>query len=34
MKKLTIEDFINKAKQIHGNEYDYSGVIYINNLII
>ena len=30
-KKLTTEDFINRAKQIHGNEYDYSKVKYIDN---
>lgn len=27
----TTEDFIEKAKQIHGNKYDYSEVVYINN---
>lgn len=31
MKKLTTEDFINKAKLIHGNKYDYSKVEYINS---
>ena len=30
-KKLTTEQFIEKAKQIHGNKYDYSLVEYINN---
>lgn len=30
MKKLTNEDFINKAQKIHGNRYDYSNVIYKN----
>ena len=25
------EDFIEKAKKIHGNKYDYSRVEYINN---
>ena len=30
-KKLTTEEFINKAKQIHGDKYDYSKVEYINN---
>ena len=31
MKKLTINEFIEKAKKIHGDKYDYSKVIYINN---
>ena len=30
MKKLTTEEFIEKAKQIHGDEYDYSKTEYIN----
>ena len=30
-KKLTTEEFIDKAKKIHGNKYDYSKVEYINN---
>ena len=30
MKKLTTEEFIEKAKEIHGNEYDYSKTEYIN----
>ncbi len=30
MKKLTTEDFINKARIIHGDKYDYSKVNYIN----
>lgn len=29
-KKLTIEEFINKAIKIHGNKYDYSNVEYIS----
>lgn len=29
-KKFTIDDFINKAKEIHGNKYDYSKVEYKN----
>ena len=29
-KKLTTEEFISKAKQIHGNKYDYSNVNYVN----
>ena len=28
---LTTEQFIEKAKQIHGNKYDYSKVEYVNN---
>lgn len=31
MRKLTKEEFIKKAKQIHGNKYDYSKVKYKNN---
>ena len=31
MRKLTIENFIKKAKEIHGNIYDYSKVNYKNN---
>jgi hypothetical protein len=30
VKKLTTQDFINKAETIHGIRYDYSGVDYIN----
>ena len=30
MKRLTTEDFIKKAKQIYGDEYDYSKVNYVN----
>ena len=30
MKKITNEDFIKKSKDIHGDEYDYSLVKYIN----
>jgi hypothetical protein len=30
-KKLTIENFIHKAKNIHGDKYDYSLVCYKNN---
>ena len=29
-KKLTTEDFIEKAKKVHGDKYDYSKVNYIN----
>lgn len=30
-KKATLEDFIKKAKLVHGNKYDYSKVEYVNN---
>lgn len=30
VKKLTTEEFIQKAKAIHGDKYDYSAVVYIN----
>ncbi len=30
-KRLTTEEFIKKARQIHGNKYDYSKVVYKNN---
>jgi len=30
-KTMTLEDFINKSIQVHGNKYDYSKVIYINS---
>ena len=30
-KRLSIEDFVKKSKEIHGNKYDYSKVNYINN---
>ena len=30
-KKITTEDFIKKAREIHGDKYDYSKVEYINN---
>ena len=30
-KKLTTDEFIKKAQEIHGNRYDYSKVEYINN---
>ena len=29
MKKVTTEDFIKKAREIHGDKYDYSKVEYI-----
>ena len=31
MKKLTTEDFIRRAKEVHGDKYDYSKVDYIDN---
>ena len=30
-RKLTTEQFIEKARKVHGNKYDYSKVKYINN---
>lgn len=33
MKKLTTEEFIEKARKVHGNKYDYSKVDYKNNKI-
>jgi len=31
MRKLTTEEFVTKAKEVHGNKYDYSRVTYINS---
>ena len=31
MAKLTTEEFIAKAKAVHGDKYDYSQVEYVNN---
>jgi len=31
MAKLTTEDFIKRAREIHGDKYDYSKVEYVNN---
>lgn len=31
MRKITTEEFISKARAIHGDKYDYSKVVYINN---
>jgi hypothetical protein len=31
MKKITTKEFIEKAKQIHGDKYDYSKTEYVNN---
>ena len=31
MKKLTIEEFIERARKVHGDKYDYSKVEYVNN---
>ncbi len=33
MKKLTTEEFIQRAKEIHGDKYDYSRVEYKNSLV-
>ena len=30
-KKLTTESFIEKSKKLHGEKYDYSKVVYVNN---
>ena len=30
MRKLTNEEFIKKAKEVHGDKYDYSDTVYIN----
>ena len=30
MKKLTTEEFIEKAKQVHGDKFDYTKVNYIS----
>lgn len=30
-KRLTTEEFIAKAKKVHGDEYDYSSALYINS---
>lgn len=30
MQKLTTEEFINKAREKHGNKYRYSKTVYIN----
>ncbi len=30
-RRLSIEKFIEKAKEVHGDKYDYSKVVYINN---
>lgn len=32
-KKLTQEDFIRRAKEVHGDKYDYSKVEYVNNRV-
>lgn len=29
--KLTTEEFIKKAREVHGDKYDYSKVEYVNN---
>lgn len=31
MRKKTNEDFLNEAKEVHGDKYDYSKVEYISN---
>ena len=32
MAKLTNEEFIKKAREVHGDKYDYSKVVYVNAL--
>ena len=31
MKRLTTEEFINRAREVHGDKYDYSKTEYVNN---
>lgn len=31
MRKLTLVEFIEKAKKVHGDKYDYSKVVYVNS---
>ena len=31
MKRLTTEEFIRKAREVHGDKYDYSKVVYTNS---
>ena len=33
MAKLTTEEFIKKAREVHGDKYDYSKVEYVNSSI-
>jgi hypothetical protein len=33
VKKLTTEEFVNKAIKIHGNKYDYSRSVYVSTMI-
>ena len=28
---MTVEEFIRRAREVHGNKYDYSKVEYVNN---
>lgn len=30
MKKLTAEEFVRRAKKVHGDKYDYSKTVYVN----
>ena len=32
-KKVTTEEWIEKAKKVHGDKYDYSKVEYVNNRV-
>ena len=31
-KRYTTEEFITKAKTVHGNKYDYSRVVYVDSV--
>lgn len=31
-KRYTTEEFITKAKQVHGDKYDYSRVLYVDSI--
>ena len=31
MRKLTTEEFIKRAREVHGDKYDYSKVEYVNS---
>ena len=31
VKKITTEEFIERAREVHGDKYDYSSSVYVNN---
>ena len=33
MARLTTEEFIERARKVHGDEYDYSKVKYVKNMV-